>query len=594
MRLNLRWRIAAAYSALIVALLLVAGLYGYDVYRGDVRDAVVARLVDECALVRATIDMQDTAALQATVERLAKAGGARITVIAPDGVVLADTGAQASAMSSHRGRPEIVEAARSGLGVAVRSSTTVGQELLYVAQSAGPAQPIIRLAVPMSGVRQAWSVVARNVALAAVLAMLVATALAVWLSVGTTRAVADLARTARRLGDGDLTARAHADTDGELAVLARALNTMAENLSAVHEQQERDTAHLRAILAQMADGVLVLAPDETIRVLNLAAGRMLATDPVAAVGRRLSEVPLDYEVQELARRTLRLQTHGQAQLSVGSDGRPPVVAVASPVVSDRGRPIGAVIALRDVGQTQHIQQVRQDFVANASHELRTPVAAIRALAETLTQGALSDPEAAPAFLQQIVQNTENLSRLLDDMLTLSRYESVGSQAAPRPVALDGAMRAAAERLTPQADAKGIALRIQAEPGTEALCSEDGLMEALVNLVDNAVKYTPEGGSVELAAHSTQGHVQITVTDTGPGIPAAHRQRVFERFYRVDRARSRALGGTGLGLSIVKHAVEAEGGEVWVEEGPGGGARFCIVLPRSDGAGGLPEAEAPRA
>jgi len=237
-----------------------------------------------------------------------------------------------------------------------------------------------------------------------------------------------------------------------------------------------------------------------------------------------------------------------------------------------------------MAQIEHIQQVRQDFVANASHELRTPVAAIRALAETLNSGAIHDPEAAPGFLGQIVQNTENLSRLLDDMLTLARYESVEAAARRGPLSVADAMAQAAARLGPQADAKSISIGIQVPPDLQVFCREESLMEALVNLIDNAVKYTPESGRVSLAAAAINSHVQLTVTDTGPGIPAAHRQRVFERFYRVDRARSRALGGTGLGLSIVKHAVEGEGGEVWVEEGPEGGARFCIVLPRTEGHG----------
>lgn len=585
MGLNLRWRIAGAYVALIAALLLGLGLYLREAYRRDVRQASVTRLADECGLVREVIGAAgDAQAVEAMVRRMAAAGRMRITIIAPDGAVLADSQADARQMSSHRGRPEIDQAVREGLGVTIRGSTTVGQELLYVAQSIGPTEPIVRLAVPLGDVRRAWAARARDISLAALVALIVAALLAVRLSVGTTRAVADLARTARRLGEGDLTARAHEEGDGELAALARTLNSMARNLALSQEQQQRSTAHLRSILAQMSDGILVLSPDEEIGIYNAAAGRLLGTPPEAAVGRRLSEVAMDYEVQELARRTLRLQTPGQARLGPGRDTDRAVVAAATPVTSPGGELIGVVIALRDMAQIEHIQQVRQDFVANASHELRTPVAAIRALAETLNSGAIHDPEAAPGFLGQIVQNTENLSRLLDDMLTLARYESVEAAARRGPLSVADAMAQAAARLGPQADAKSISIGIQVPPDLQVFCREESLMEALVNLIDNAVKYTPESGRVSLAAAAINSHVQLTVTDTGPGIPAAHRQRVFERFYRVDRARSRALGGTGLGLSIVKHAVEGEGGEVWVEEGPEGGARFCIVLPRTEGHG----------
>lgn len=582
MALNLRWRIAGAYVALIAALLLGLGLYLREAYRRDVRRASVARLADECGLVREVIGAAgDEKAVEATVRRMAAAGRMRITIIAPDGVVLADSQADAGSMSSHRARPEIDQAVREGLGVAIRGSTTVGQELLYVAQSVGPVEPIIRLAVPMGDVRRDWATRGRCITIAGLVAMLIATVLAVRLSASTTRAVADMARIARRLGEGDLTARAHEAAGGELSALAGALNSMARNLALSQEQQQRSTAHLRSILAQMSDGILVLSPDEVISVFNAAAGRLLGTHPEAALGRRLSEVAMDYEVQELARRTLRLQTPGQARLGSGRDTDQAVVAAATPVTSPGGELIGVVIALRDMAQIEHIQQVRQDFVANASHELRTPVAAIRALAETLSNGAIDDPEAAPGFLSQIVENTENLSRLLDDMLTLARYESVEAGAQRSLLSVSDAMARAAGRLGPQADAKKIGIDIRVPPHLQVFCREDNLMEALVNLIDNAVKYTPEGGRVSLAAEAINSHAQLTITDTGPGIPAAHRQRVFERFYRVDRARSRALGGTGLGLSIVKHAVEGEGGEVWVEEGPEGGARFCIVLPRTE-------------
>jgi len=255
-----------------------------------------------------------------------------------------------------------------------------------------------------------------------------------------------------------------------------------------------------------------------------------------------------------------------------------VAAATSPVEGEEGQVVGAVASLRDITEIKHLQLVRQDFVANAGHELRTPVAAIRSLAETLQSGAISDREAAPRFVEQIVENTVRLEHLITDMMALARMESAPAALAPNSINVRRLMETTLERLEPQSDEKGLHVSIDVPEDLTVWGQEDSLAAALVNLLDNAIKYTPAEGRITLEARRVNGTVELVVADTGPGIPYGDRERIFERFYRVDRARSRALGGTGLGLSIVKHAVEANRGKVWVECPDEGGSRFIIQVP----------------
>jgi two-component system phosphate regulon sensor histidine kinase PhoR len=585
MRLRLRWRVAVAYAVLSV--LLLAGLsatlghYAGEYLVGQLR----ARLDTECGLVVTALGQSDLP-LTTQVRELAAQTQARITVIAADGRVLVDSASDAGQMDLHNTRMEVVDARATGSGWAMRHSATLGVDMLYVARRVGPNGNVVRLAMPATDIRGAERDLRHFILLSALVAAVLAVLLGGVITGSLTGSVEELVRAARRMGDGDLGTRAHVRSTDETADLARALNTMADGLLAARRDLERKAGDLRSVLAQMADGVLIITPDESIRLVNHSAGAMLGTDPDQAAGRRLGEVALDYELTEVARRTLRLRTVVRRQVSLGPEARI-LSVVATPVEDDQGQTIGAVMTLRDVTDVRRLEQIRRDFVANAGHELRTPVASIRSLAETLAAGAVNDPQASGRFLEQIVQNTETLGRLVDDMMALARLDAIAEPPDAEAVGVLRALQEAADRLAPQTQAKRLEVVIEAPPDLEVWCAEANLMPALVNLLDNAAKYTPEGSRVEMRAEAGDGNVRITVTDQGPGIPEAHRKRVFERFYRVDKSRSRALGGTGLGLSIVKHSVESSGGSVWVESGPDGGARFVVVLP-------TPPSEAPAA
>ncbi len=579
MRLTLKWKVAAAYSALVV--LMCAGLN--LVVRQAVSDAMTTRLREDLSgktkLVRAAFDRADpTEDLGELVADLSERCNARVTLIAPDGRVLADSAADPDTMVLHDTRIEIVEARQTGLAWSIRPSATVGIEMLYVAESAGPDKPVVRLAMPLSGVRHASAGITGTILTIALISALLAVLAAVWLAGGITRSLAEVANAARQIGSGDMSARARVDARDETADVAKALNTMAANLEQTRRRLQERSAYLSSVLDNMADGVIVVGTDETIQLFNPAAAGLLSVAPGEALGRHINEVVKHYELRDMVRRSLRLRTLVEGEVRIATGDHRHVAAATSPVEGEEGQVVGAVASLRDITEIKHLQLVRQDFVANAGHELRTPVAAIRSLAETLQSGAISDREAAPRFVEQIVENTVRLEHLITDMMALARMESAPAALAPNSINVRRLMETTLERLEPQSDEKGLHVSIDVPEDLTVWGQEDSLAAALVNLLDNAIKYTPAEGRITLEARRVNGTVELVVADTGPGIPYGDRERIFERFYRVDRARSRALGGTGLGLSIVKHAVEANRGKVWVECPDEGGSRFIIQVP----------------
>lgn len=577
--MRLRHRILLAYAALFA--LLGSGLALYS--RSVVARHVVAQERQALtALARVAMDFLLSAdvprtreALQPKAKAFAQKAAVRVTVIAPDGVVLADSEHNPATMENHGLRPEVVVAHRDGWGWAVRHSATLGVDMLYVAQADAAREYVLRLAKPLSEIRQLNAHLFYALLAAVVAAALAGIATSVRIAGGLADSLARLARVARAIGSGDLSARATIHARDEAGELAEAINEMAARLQRDGAELAQRTSQVQAILMHMTDGVLLVDSQGLLVMANPAAARMVGFDEQTAVGRPVLYATNNYDLAEAVQRTLQLGTVTEAEF-VARDGDERIIhAAAAPAEGEPGWQRWAVVVLRDVTRLRHLERVRQDFVASAGHELRTPVAAIRALAEALAAGALSDPSAGPEFVAQIVENTDRLQRLVDDMLELARLEAVREE--PQPVNVERVVGKAVERVEPQAEAAGVRVYAEVAENLVVLGNEEDLETALVNLLDNAIKYAANGGSVEIVPQREDNEVLIRVIDHGPGIPLAERQRIFERFYRLDKARSRQLGGTGLGLSIVKHAVEKMGGRVWVEETAGGGATFVIAL-----------------
>ncbi len=339
-------------------------------------------------------------------------------------------------------------------------------------------------------------------------------------------------------------------------------------------EASRALAVLRAVIDGMAEGVWVTSEDGTVVEHNNALKELLFSG-TALVGHKAGEIVESAELQQAVERACR--ENASSRLELNLEGvRPRVVSVhVSPLGHDLS---GSSAVFFDVTELRRLEKVRKDFVANVSHELRTPVTAIRGYAETLLSGALSDPAAAPKMVDIIHRQSERLSELVEDLLELSRLESRELQLAEKPINLAQAAQGASEAVRPKARARNTEIDLQVAPELFVLADPRGVEQVVLNLLDNAVKYTPPNGHVWLRARRLNQHIELTVKDDGPGIEARHLPRLFERFYRVDKGRSRDMGGTGLGLSIVKHLVTAMKGDVRVESAPGQGSTFYVTLP----------------
>ncbi|MBI4401388.1 MAG: HAMP domain-containing protein [Nitrospirae bacterium] len=526
--------------------------------------------------------------IQSMARELSREARARVTVIAPDGTVLADSDTPDDAVSrleNHRARPEVMQAMATGRGTDIRLSATLGQRMHYLAlpiTSGARVSGIVRLALPLTALEARIRDLERAVGIAFGLAFVVSVALSVLLARGLTRPLSDMAAVARQLATGALGQRIHTTSRDEVGVLAATLNQMADQLEAKIREVSEDRAQLLAMLTSMVEGVMVLDCRGKVLQVNPALEQMFMVHGAEARGRAHWEVIRHHELNELAARVLETRQNCGGELTMAASGRT-VRVEASVAGGQRENEACVVLVFRDITALRRLEKVRKDFVANVSHELRTPLTSIKGYVEALLDGAKDDPQNAVRFLDIILKQSDRLNLILEDLLQLSQIESGEILFKRDPVRLQAVVERTMASIKPLADKKNHSVTVDV-PGIlpPVLGDEDRLVQVMTNLLDNAVKYTPPNGSIQIAGRMAddpdRGTVELSVTDTGLGIPEADRPRVFERFYRVDKARSRELGGTGLGLAIVKHIVEGHGGQVWVEGNLPVGSRFVVRLP----------------
>jgi len=521
-------------------------------------------------------------ALDPVVDEAAREVNARVTIVAPDGRVLADSalsGEALLAMENHGQRPE-VKAALAGQSTSVlRHSTTVGADLLYAAvpvRSGGQVVGVARVSRGIEAITEPGRHLWWSAALALTLALVATALLSLALSASLGRTLRELMDGARRLAQGDLSARLPARRDDELGELAHVLSHSATQLQEQLAEIARDRGRTEAVLSALEDGVLAVDHRGVVVLANARlAGALSLTEPI---GRHYLEVIRQREVGELVERVLRTGERATAEVELLHVGRVYTIT-ALPFPAAEGTPHGAVLTFNDATERRRVERMRRDFVANASHELRTPLTSIRGFVEALEDGAVDEPDKARRFLGKIRVHAGRMTTLVQDLLELGRLDSGTREPDWEEVEPAALADEVVATFAAPAAAKQIALRHLGRCPTPVVTDRDRLRRILENLVDNAVKYTPAGGHVELTtAPAASGAVRIDVADDGPGIAAEHLDRVFERFYRVDKARSRELGGTGLGLSIVRHLADSVGATVSVSGTPGRGARFTVMLP----------------
>jgi two-component system phosphate regulon sensor histidine kinase PhoR len=569
-----------AFTAAALSLLALAGLMAWQV-RERQRTGIERHLSDEAYLAADLLSkattLNDEPSLDAEADRLGQLISARVTFIAGDGRVVGDstqTEAELRTLENHLTRPEVVAAREQGFGISQRYSGTVSTDMLYVAvRATHPVVSYVRLALPLTDVDAQLAAIVRAtlVALAASipLALLVS-----WLfSTSLARRVSAIARVAERYSSGDLTRPIYDHGSDELGTVARALDDSVQQLGGRVEELSRDRARMEAILSGMVEGVLVVDRQGRLQLVNRAAQQMLRVEPSAA-GRPYLEVIRHPDIAAQLTAALHGEEIGGQELTLARDPGRTLLTRAAPVTGPSG---GAVLVLHDITDLRRADQIRRDFVANVSHELRTPLTAIRGYVEALLDGP-ADTESTRKFLEIIARHSTRMERLVKDLLRLARLDARQELLETARCDIKQIFSAVTADLAPTIEDKSQRITVEVIPDARHVDGDPAKLHDIIrNLVENAVNYSPEGSEVRLGAARDNGTYTITVADSGPGIPLEDLTRVFERFYRVDKSRSRP-GGTGLGLAIVKHLVELHSGEAVAANRAEGGAVFTIKLP----------------
>jgi len=581
-RSPLLWRLVAINGVAVLAFLVASSGYLELKLRGDL---VREQLLDLQARARLTASAIGSAQSdqQQAVRRLADLGGTRITLIAPDGKVLADSEELPERMQNHGQRPEVRDAMRNGGGSDQRISETRAREYLYVAyRDLDRADaPVVRVALDATVIDRRMQDV-RNAIVVTVASLFgIGLALSVVAARFLVRPIQSVRNAANEIARGNLDAKVDLDRKDELGELGGAFNTMSRELRNRVGQLEANKRELSAIMDNMSEGLVLVDSRGDVTLCNKAAATMLGQSAASLVGRPLWESVRLPEVDELLSslpglkepRRIWVEDHTNPQQ------RRVLAFVATPLF-DAGRgELLAVLLISDATEDQKLLELRQEFVANVSHELKTPLTSISAYVETLLDGAAEDSAVRKPFLDKIRINTSRLTKLVSDILTVSRLESGTSEETRSQIDLNEVAATSVRRHSEPAEQKNIKLSLQqASVAAIALLNEEDILSAVDNLLDNAISYTPNGGKVDVVVSKSPQALAIEVKDTGVGIPAEALPRVFERFYRVDKARSRAMGGTGLGLAIVKHVAIKHGGRVDAESEVGKGSSFRITLP----------------
>jgi two-component system phosphate regulon sensor histidine kinase PhoR len=589
-RLSIAAKFFLTHLVIAGVALFIAGAVGFLL----VRNLVMAD-ADESLLARAHIvaetfrplladPTQNRERISREGDRLGKEIGARITVVLPDGTVVADSAVGAAGvpgMENHAHHPEIRDALAGTTGISIRRSITVREEQRYAAFPISIGGTIVgaaRASVPVATLtRRLWQITAIiwGTGFAALLLILGGTAV---MARKVTGPLTEMQAAAKEMGAGNLARRAQVRTGDELEEMANAMNRMASHLADTIGQLDAGKTRLETLLANLDDGVIVIAADRSVRMMNREAGKIFDTSETMGVGRPYPEVIRHPQALAFIDGWMKGEEPESRDVSIATRQGSRTVRCSGTTVRYLGESNADVLlTLRDVTEERRLSQIKSDFVSNASHELRTPLTNIRgyleAIQDAVREGAVPDP----SFLSVALGNAFRMERLIDDLLELSRAESGAVPLEKEETSLSAFLSRVADPYRAEADRMGKALDVEAGDGAFRADLRK-LALALSNLVDNALKYGKEGGRVTLSGRIEGDACLLEVADDGPGISPEHLPRIFERFYRVDKGRSRELGGTGLGLSIAKHIVESHGGILRAESRIGVGTRFVLRFP----------------
>jgi two-component system, OmpR family, phosphate regulon sensor histidine kinase PhoR len=558
-------------------------LSGYFFQRTLAELKIQGRIAE--VLVARHLEPTDAAAIDHLCKKIGQSAHTRVTVILPDGKVVGDSEEDPKTMDSHMDRPEVRIAVTGEVGSSQRYSRTLDKRMMYVAlplQKGGKIRAILRMSISLTDVDAELGRIQNSLALGGFLIAVLASVLCLYVSRRISWPIEKLRKGAESFAKGNLAHRLPVPSTRETAGLAEAMNFMAARLENRIEAEVNQRNEMEAILSSMTEGVIAIDTDDHILSFNLAAANIVKELEETSKGKALLEIIRNLQFQHFIKRVMEDNISVSEDIILHQTDRKVVNVHATPIRNSRDTRIGTLLVLNDVTQLRHLEKMRQDFVANVSHEIKTPLTAIKGFVETLQSGAKDRPEEADRFICIIEKHADRLEAIVEDLLQLSRIETENEakQIQFAKESIRNILRSSIQICQAKADAKRIDIQLSCDDSVTATVNAALLDQAMINLIDNAVKYSGENGKIVVKAEKTIVELSISIQDNGIGISKKQIPRLFERFYRVDKARSREQGGTGLGLAIVKHIVKAHGGHVTVESERGKGSTFTIHLPLS--------------
>lgn len=582
------WQLYALFLALTFVVFVTASEFATQGFKKFYYAQTAGDLASRAKLAAeliATMPGDPEKDVDAFCKRIGLEAGIRLTVIRPDGVVVADTDADPRTMDNHGHRPEVVEAFAGRDGSLIRFSETTHEERMYVAvplKRAGAVTEVVRTSITTEPLLKTLGAFRRKLALTAGgLSILLFLSVIGFLQ-KINKPLEAMRHGALRFAGGELDFRLPAPPYEELSALAGSLNSMAGQLQSRLETISRQRDEMQAVLGSMREAVIAVDAGEHILQMNTAASELAGAQGKPPVGQMLAGVIRNTELLRLLRTALERREAAESEIILhrGDEAERTVQVNATPLRDATGAVLGAVIVANDITNLRRLERVRRDFVANVSHELKTPLTSIKGFVETLEEGALDQPDEARRFVGIIARQVSRLQAVLDDLLSLSRIEQQAERGELRfqDDEIRPVLEAAVELCSHRAALKRIALTVNCPAGARTRMNVALLEQAAVNLIENGIKYSEPGRAIRVAVAPEGGGWKIDFADEGCGIESQHLDRIFERFYRVDKSRSRGEGGTGLGLSIVKHIMAAHNGSVTVVSTPGSGSTFTLHLP----------------
>jgi len=519
-------------------------------------------------------------------KRISNSSSIRITIILKDGKVIGDSLEDPKRMANHSDRPEVIEALEGRIGRSIRFSPTLHKDMMYVAvplHSQGQIIGVVRTSAFLKSIYQAVLTVSSQIFLVGLIFVLISGFLTLALVRKFITPLENLKKGAEAFAQGEF--RHHLVPSGseEIAGISEAMNKMAMQLEERINQITTQQNQQEAILSSMLEGVIAVNSQGEIILLNQSAERMLGISQRQAQGKIIEEMIRNPGLQNLVQNTFLAQKPLKAELAFGYEEDKFIQAQSAIISDEQKNCLGVVITLNDITQLKRLENIRKEFVANVSHELKTPITAINGFVETLQEGAIKDPQSAERFLSIIKANAERLNAIIEDLLLLSKIEQEEEKGEFKDQKIERfkvqeLFNSAIEAVSERANKKGMTIEVEIDDELDVKVNAQLMVQAIINLLDNAIKYSESGKEIKLKARKDGNQVLIIVEDQGFGIGSEHLPRIFERFYRVDKSRTRELGGTGLGLAIVKHIVQAHQGSVSVESELGKGSKFFIYLP----------------